>query len=68
MISIVRLGNSTSIKIIDEPFSIYHTGSQSNNVAPVEQTINVKVKPRKLSGPPHLFALEGKCFMLHKGR
>ena len=67
-ISILKLGENTSIKIIDEPFSIHHTGTQSHDVASMEKEIILRVKPKKLSGPPHLFALKGKCYMLHNGR
>jgi len=65
-ISILKLGDNTSIKIIDEPFSIHHAGTQSQDIASMEKEIILKVKPKKLSGPPHLFVLLGKCYMLHK--
>ena len=62
------MGDSTGIKIIDEPFSIHHSGTQSHNVAPMEKEIILKREPKRLSGPPHFFELEGKCYTLHKGR
>ena len=60
--------SNTKIKIIDEPFSLNHAGINVQNIAPLDKEIVSKVKPQKISGPPHLFTLSGKCFILQKSR
>eukprot|EP00794_Sanderia_malayensis_P008933 gene8933-9885_t len=67
---IIVVADSLKIKIIDAPFSLQNAGLQTQHQAAqqpnVVNKLTAKVKPQALSGPPHLFALSGKCFKLDK--